>query len=636
MKNLHIFLFFLTCLLFCFKFFSILPIYDMNLNKLNTSRSVSIHMLHTVIHDLSTFNVDKSSLKTNVLYLKKQSLYYNLTTLNDNKINGVIITKMPVRNIQNAHETQNSYPQTSFNTNKDKNINFDLNNIPVIINEIQFQPKSPEPEWIEFFNKSDKPYQLINSYIQNPAGKKMYFSVELSANDFFIITNNLDQFLQIHPDCNSQKVFQTSNWVALPNAGTTLFFYLSDDLLAESITYKANSGKHGLSLERINPFSDEINNWSYSTSEIGSTPLTRNSQTPLDINIIINSIKITQDNEHVNHKIHLKNIGLFKPVSTNLVISVKNENNNYLFLNEFNISLDVELEYMIQTSITNNFGYDFYNYKLLFDSISYEYYKSYLNNNPPVIINEIMSNPITDEPKWLELFKLRDFIPEKGLKLFSHNDSLHIPLFESDFSIITQSKSDSIFIREKYAIPNNIQIVRGLKSLNISGANLILKDYDDNIYEHFAYTNQFSPNKGISAERISPILPPDAQNWTACLSISTPAKINSVYMDIMPTTNSIKIQNNPFSPFKNENCIIIVNVQANQVRANITIFDIKGREIIKLANNIYISGSHSFIWNGYDKQNHIVNPGVYPLYAEIFDLSGEKLVNSKMLVYIGK
>jgi hypothetical protein len=281
-------------------------------------------------------------------------------------------------------------------------------------------------------------------------------------------------------------------------------------------------------------------------------------------------------------------------------------------------------------------GYHYYLYELVYEDERHEIIKSILNETPPVVVNEIMFRPTTGEPEWIELKKLRDVNPLAGLKFFSDSDSVHVPHFTSEYALLVARSTDASFMREHYDIPSDIPIFTGLGRLILAGRTLEIRDYDDNTYEIFDYSPNFSLVRGVSAERISPILPPEEQNWSPSLVISTPGKKNSVFLDVIPTTVSLEISNNPFSPTRNEQCLIKIAVPEQRVRATLIIYDIQGRERKKIADKLIIPGDFVFIWNGNDMNNRKVSPGAYPLYLNIETLNGKTIYQTKRVIYIGR
>ena len=623
---------------------------DLSISDLYLTNDDIFNTLHIVIHNLSTGTVDNSLLILRVFHNEKTLFDSTPNILFNNQITVFAINVDLIKNALNSFIVEISYPQDVDISNNTKRLSFFHGFTPLIMNELQYQPIAPEPEWIEFFNRSDEVFIVENAYILNASGRRSYFNAVIEPLDYLIITQNRQQFSSIHPLVDMNKVIQPNTWAILNNARDTIQLFLAEDARIDSLSYVGVAAQRGRSLERVNPWSDENIQWLHSIAPIGSTPQSKNSQTPADYDAQITDVSIFVEDNQLRHEITITNIGLMSNFEGSLHIYHKSENtseyqliyNRYIWINQISNELTV-------TSFPSERGYHYFMYRLQWYSSPPAdwtvhqrlstvniFTRTFLNGNPPVVVNEFMYNPSTGEPMWVEFIKTRDVMPEKGLKFFVQRDSIHVPYFEGDFALLTVSISDVAYLRENYNIPDNISIFRGLRNLLNAGATLILKDYDENLYEEFHYLPSFSPRRGFSAERISPILPPEEQNWAASLYGSTPARRNSVHMNVIPSTSSLDIENNPFSPYRHEHCIIKINVNEQRVRADVTIFDIKGREVITLANKTIIPGEYAFIWNGRDRNGSIVNPGVYPVFVNIERLNGTQVYQSRKLIYVGR
>jgi hypothetical protein len=83
--------------------------------------------------------------------------------------------------------------------------------------------------------------------------------------------------------------------------------------------------------------------------------------------------------------------------------------------------------------------------------------------------------------------------------------------------------------------------------------------------------------------------------------------------DLMPTgkdevlvTELLPVAPNPFNPVTE-----IRFTLKDSDRVKISVFDLKGRKIADLANEIYEAGSHGVSWEGRDHSGHRVSSGVY-------------------------
>ncbi|MCK5052112.1 MAG: T9SS type A sorting domain-containing protein [Candidatus Cloacimonetes bacterium] len=97
-------------------------------------------------------------------------------------------------------------------------------------------------------------------------------------------------------------------------------------------------------------------------------------------------------------------------------------------------------------------------------------------------------------------------------------------------------------------------------------------------------------------------------------------------VDDIIATNTFSLQNypNPFNPETNINYSI-----PEEGKVELSIYNIKGQKVKTLVNETQVSGEHTVVWNGTNKQNKHVASGVYFYKLEIND---SKLLINKMLL----
>jgi len=81
---------------------------------------------------------------------------------------------------------------------------------------------------------------------------------------------------------------------------------------------------------------------------------------------------------------------------------------------------------------------------------------------------------------------------------------------------------------------------------------------------------------------------------------------------------------NPFNP----NTTIFYDV-SRESNVKVTVFDLLGREIIKLVDQVEPAGSRSVIWDGKDDNGTLVNAGVY-----IYQIEAEGFIQTKKMVLL--
>jgi hypothetical protein len=181
--------------------------------------------------------------------------------------------------------------------------------------------------------------------------------------------------------------------------------------------------------------------------------------------------------------------------------------------------------------------------------------------------------------------------------------------------------------------------------LNNDGDDVILRDAGGKTIDSLSFSPSWHhPDvidpKGRSLERISPDLPSnDKRNWSSSPSFSggTPGKVNGIFTTALPTSASVSMQPNPFSPDGDEFedfCIIRYNLPLTTALIRITIFDLKGRLLRTLAN-CELSGSHGeFVWDGLDDSKQRVRIGCYIVFVESIDGEGGILATAKGVVVV--
>ena len=81
---------------------------------------------------------------------------------------------------------------------------------------------------------------------------------------------------------------------------------------------------------------------------------------------------------------------------------------------------------------------------------------------------------------------------------------------------------------------------------------------------------------------------------------------------------------NPFNP----STTIDVSVASNS-QITLNVYDIKGRLVSTLANNVYEAGYHTFVWNGLDQTGNKVSAGIY-----FYSLHTKEMTLTKKMIFM--
>jgi hypothetical protein len=258
-----------------------------------------------------------------------------------------------------------------------------------------------------------------------------------------------------------------------------------------------------------------------------------------------------------------------------------------------------------------------------------------------IIFNEILFNPPAFGYDYLEIFNRSSKIiscSELFLAGRESGGSLKDPValvkedrafFPGDYLLLTENPewilnsyplaaaSDCLPISAMPSLPDDQGMV---VLLNASGEIL-----DELYYDHHWHSPLLANEEGVSLERIRTDLPTSlASNWTSAAAGSgygTPGYKNSESSTGSLRTAFISVDPKIFSPDADgyrDFCFINYHLPAAGFIGSVSIYDITGRLVRKLVNNIIWGIDGSFRWDGLDDQQNLLPTGRYIIYTELF------------------
>ncbi len=420
----------------------------------------------------------------------------------------------------------------------------------IVINEFMYTPISPEPEWIEIFNRSNKVINLKNYKIadNNDTVVVLTQSVLLNPSEYYVIAS--DSSVRNYYNIPSGITFKILP--SLNNTGDKVILIDSLNRTIDSLEYLPSwGGSNGNSLERIDvEFSSiDSSNWKTSTSIFKATPGYINSVTKKDFDLAVTNIlfnpKFPLKGDDVEISAFIKNLG--KNSATFDIQLFEDTNLDSIpdqlitQLNQLNLYADDSADISFSYFINNLQDIKAFYAKILFisdqDTTNNYYYKTVEPGFPAqsIVINEIMFTPLGGEPEWIELFNRSD--EAINLSGWSVKDVLTTPataLINSDLIIqpglyIVLARDSSILNFHRFIPSQTFKINIPVLNNDIDG--VILKDQRGLSIDSVLYNSQWGGINGYSLERISV----DAQstlpvNWASSIDIeqSTPGRINSI------------------------------------------------------------------------------------------------------------
>jgi hypothetical protein len=275
-----------------------------------------------------------------------------------------------------------------------------------------------------------------------------------------------------------------------------------------------------------------------------------------------------------------------------------------------------------------------------------------------LVINEIMYAPFAGNSEYVEFYNagagtmdlfgwtLSDAAGSDGKsnKAFLSNNSRLLNSGEL-FVLASDSSVLSFYPSLAGVDPRRISILGSTLSLNNEGDSLVLRDPAGSTIDSLHYRPSWhhpavSDVTGRSLEKINPTLrSDDARSWSTCTLVigGTPGLQNSVHTVTRSSASQLSFAPNPFSPDGDgyEDFVLVqFELPAEIATISISIFDVQGRLIRRLASN-EPAGSHGgIVWDGRDDENLKARIGMYVVLLEASDLSGALLQTGKGVVVL--
>ena len=168
-------------------------------------------------------------------------------------------------------------------------------NKDVVINEILFNPKPINADYVELYNRSNKIIDVAQLYIANRNSSGVISSVKklfqnplyIFPGDYLVLTEDVDGLQKGYLVKNKAAVIKLSSMPSLPDTGGDVLILNAAGDIIDEVEYKQEwhfqliQNTEGVALERIDPEeeSSDKNNWQSAAATAGyGTPTYKNSQ----------------------------------------------------------------------------------------------------------------------------------------------------------------------------------------------------------------------------------------------------------------------------------------------------------------------------------------------------------------------
>ncbi|TFV93491.1 lamin tail domain-containing protein [Algoriphagus kandeliae] len=532
----------------------------------------------------------------------------------------------------------------------------------LVINELMPAPRDendlPNVEYLELYHQGEKDFRLGGLILANSRTQTELPDYWLSSGEFLILApeSGADLLLEYG------NILAVDNWPTLLNSGDEVSLMNSEGELIDQISYSTASwggsefSGGGYSLEVVNPnlLCNQATFLKPSINPKRGTPGMENS---------VLDLSPDEEAPQISGYFFLDERQLVVEFSETIQTRFEAD-----FL-EFNPFLELDSVWIKANSLFIKIKDEFpenQSIELRLSSISdcsgnnispqvFEIVRPKIAEKGEVFLNELLFNPISGSPKFVELVNATDLYLEVGAWSLANLDdqgAVNQNRKLSDASLVMPPRSFLAITtdpaRLKLDYPKSSQglfhQISSLPSFPISGGTVVLLDVFDQKVEEFTYSEDLhhpllrNP-KGVSLERVSVDSPADfSGNWHSASGTeeyATPGRENSQQIPDEFSGELIQIDPEIFDPEgSNGNTFTTIRYQVDQAGwvGTFRIYDIAGRLIQVLAQNEILGREGLYTWTGVDSQGKRLRPGYYILLVELFDLEGRIQTIKKTIV----
>lgn len=544
----------------------------------------------------------------------------------------------------------------------------------IVINEIMADPEPqvglPPVEYLELYNTTIYNVDLDGWKLQIGTTTRTFPASNFPAGSYLILADSNAR--PLFPDNVNFLGFPT---FSLPNDGGTLTLLNRENQLIHTITYTGDwyddplKEDGGWALEQIDPFNPcgGKENWRCSLSTLGGTPgyiNTVRADNPDNEAPVPSFIGVTDPGNIRVFFSESLDTSCFKGVSSFLINPGGIQPSTIKYHKPDYASVYLSFHSSMQPGTIYNLLF----IDTLCDCAGNNRQISYsmpfgLPEEPEkgdVVINEILFNPETDVPEFFELFNMSTRIIGLNSLLLAETDSATLQItgkylltadcrlfFPGEYLAFT---ADPVALCKKYLtnFPMGVIQMDPFPALVNTGGCISLVNRQDQVLDPVIYNENMhypmlSNSKGVSLERISAVSSGmKRENWHSASSSSgfaTPAMKNSQAIDGFLSSADIAMEPPVFSP-DNDGYQDLLTIKCKLEKpgflANINIFNSAGQPVRILASNILLGNEDVFVWDGIDDRGYISPIGLYIVFFEFFNSTGEVSHIKKVTVLGGR
>jgi hypothetical protein len=540
-------------------------------------------------------------------------------------------------------------------------VNHLTNAFDVMVNEIMANPVPsqglPDCEYLELYNRSSYPINLKNWYLQTSGSEQLLPDTIIAPHQYLIVTatSNLNLMNRYGKIMGLKNLF-------LPNDGCVIALKDQRRQVIHAVDYNPawhdNPSKKsgGWSLEMIDPMNPcgESSNYRSSIDTRGGTPGSVNSVNASlpDLHFPELLAVFPSDSVHLclDFSETIDTLQMSDPAAYHIEPSIGQPKSvvaiGPLYRSTFLELTQPLLKKTVYTLTVNKSMNDCAGNPLRVP-INIQFGLPVPLINKCIVINEIMFDPGPGKEEFIEIYN-RSSGNYDLFRLFLHvennGSSFKKPVIQvskkwqlfspGEYMVLTGNKNS---LMKQFPLLSDKKIIEVPDFLQLSneGGSISILDSTGSLidkagFEPSMHLQMLRLTAGVSLERVDPDQPSDAKdNWQSAaetVGFSTPGKINSQHLSQNPSPLSFSLEPEQFTPDndgKEDKLIIKYKTEKPGSMMTLTVFDINGHLIRRLVSNVLLASENIFSWDGLDDNHAKASAGIYIIYAEVFNASGE-------------
>ncbi len=240
--------------------------------------------------------------------------------------------------------------------------------------------------------------------------------------------------------------------------------------------------------------------------------------------------------------------------------------------------------------------------------------------------NEIMPDPGSTGPEWLELTNAHPLLPLNLREMQLEDNCNGVPspittdewiLTPGEFVVITGDRE------EMSAAWGELPLLEmnGAPVLGNSGDCLVLHSPAGDRLEQLEWDSAWLLERGYSLERYNPLLPNNRNGWSRSLSNTgaTPGAVNSINLEQLPAGSSHTISSDLLTPDGDgieEVLVITLREIAWHLQFRVQVYNLIGNCVRHLDSGAHGAAVTRLLWDGRDDSGRLLPPGAYVVLVE--------------------